>query len=202
MQTRIDFSLVEKCVSGFPDGDGWAKMDLPLKKEKGAGLSWANVKMTLPPKPAVYAFFLPTEFFATETMITLDAKHEKRVPTKIAFWFTPPKIKVDGRNLSLVYVGKTTNILKRKQMHFRKSTPTARQVHAAIEKLIDNCAHEEAPRFGKLNALGVMAEHAAVRYYVIDDLRDQGISHAATRDLIELQLIGRFAPPFNIKAER
>ncbi|MEK7469881.1 MAG: hypothetical protein AAB074_21140 [Planctomycetota bacterium] len=46
-------------------------------------------------------------------------------------------------------------------------------------------------------ALDFMLQHAVIRYRELT-----GDEHAANRDLLELSLCARFAPPFNIKSER
>jgi excinuclease UvrABC nuclease subunit len=106
----------------------------------------------------------------------------------IEYEYTLPPCGADG--FGVVYVGRSTNLGQRWRGHFtRGERKDGGQVKFGIFDSGIQSDHDEALR--------VLREHARVVYTVLP-----GDEHCANRDILELSLCARLAPPFNIKSER
>ena len=118
------------------------------------------------------------------------------------FEFSPEfeSFKHGKSQFDVLYVGKTSNLSRRLPLHFRESAKSGNQVIRGMcevkrstfskqrDWLLKNCTLY----FNKLQ----FDEETGDGYFRSTE------SRAADRDLLELSLIAKFAPPFNIKAER
>ena len=164
----------------------------------------------IPQVPGVYCFVLDEEYLPKERMLILHGRSFRpegnRSQLQFRFHYTASILK-EGSGL-VIYVGKASNLHGRMKGHLsvnlesttnqvlrglsgkRKADLTAKELTASREKLLKN---------GKI----FFFEH-----YHKDELEDHdrredvGESLVAERDLLELKLIAKYAPPFNLKAER
>lgn len=89
-----------------------------------------------------------------------------------------------------MYIGRTSNLSQRWRGHF---TPGKRKDGGQVKYgLIDS---EVEPDIH--SALRALRENARIVYPVLP-----GPENCANRDVLEVSLIARFGPPFNIKSER
>jgi len=132
----------------------------------------------------VYAILLPSAWFSAPRIVHLHGP--KRIP--IPFEFTVPDLTGDG--YGLVYVGRTTNLCQRWTGHLGKGK---RKDGGQVKfGLVDCGLHPD-----EATALQALRKHARIVYTVLD-----AQEKCADRDLLEMSLCARFAPPFNIKSER
>lgn len=133
----------------------------------------------------VYVFCMPEEFLAVPRSIILHGPSG----SKVEFIFdreTHPSL--DGR--SIIYVGKASDLYNRFRWHFGTAKDsTASQV-----------------RNGLFNSLKLEGVHFAIsemlKFTRVSFLPLPGPENAANRDLLEITMCAKFAPPFNIKSER
>jgi hypothetical protein len=90
----------------------------------------------------------------------------------------------------VVYVGRTTALLERWRGHLsRGERKDGGQVKFG---LVDCGLYNDTD-----TALRALRTHARILYVVLP-----GPANCANRDVLEMSLCARFAPPFNIKSER
>jgi hypothetical protein len=109
---------------------------------------------------------------------------------KIPFEFTvAPVLGLDG--WGVVYVGRTTNLQRRIKLHLSRGKP---KDGGQVKFGLINCGLFE----GDMDAaLCAMREKSRVIYTSLP-----GRDNCANRDILEMSLCARLAPPFNIKSER
>jgi hypothetical protein len=191
MCATIDRQKIERIVSAFPNGDQWQSLKCSAfvaHPEKGPASQRTWKKLDDKKIGAVYAFLLPHSLFRTEKMIHLYGRRHRGNPTLIPFRFVAEKL--HGTNMMVAYVGRTANLWQRIQWHFSSDTiNTAGQVQYG---LCDSriCRKRAAAQW-------LMLQEAQILYHI---LRDD--AETANRDMIEVSLIAKYFPPFNIKAER
>jgi hypothetical protein len=196
---RVDFELVRGLARAFP-GPPWRQVSgaelqaaaaivgpadgTKLTFAPRSGRSWKALKH-LDERGGNYAFLLPRELFAQERRITLDGP----AGSKITFAFRAGDFEDLGGHV-VAYVGKASKLLQRFRYHFvstEKNTTTQVRFGLTKSKIAD----------GAKEALRLMEEKAVIVYHEL-----HGVEHTANRDLLELSLCARFAPPFNLKSER
>ena len=184
---RIDFAMVSSVSAEFPKGS-WKEM-------KGSSLhaptprdSRARAWGPLGPLRNIggnYAFLFPAADFQEDQVIALDGPGGRKIPFIFSSSTQPT---VDG--LLVAYVGKAANLHQRFRWHFGLAKKnTGAQVQYGLVKA-GACADRGL-------AVDRMLRHCVIVYRELS-----GDENAANRDLLELSLCARFAPPFNIKSER
>ncbi|MFH1497355.1 MAG: hypothetical protein ABII82_05960 [Verrucomicrobiota bacterium] len=190
MPAKLDRPLIDHLASSFPLGQSWQTWTC-AEVIRGASTAlaahWAPVD-TLGNDGGVYAFALPSQWFQETRTIQLHAPHTHT--EKIPFEFTvPPVSGLDG--LGVVYVGRTTNLKRRIRLHLSRGKP---KDGGQVKFGLINCGLFEG---NTDTALCAMREKGRVIYTSLP-----GRDHCANRDILELSLCARLAPPFNIKSER
>ncbi len=183
----IDQAFVREVVGEFPHGS-WKSLrgsNLSSSTEANSkARSWKCVRC-LHKVGGVYAFLFPESHFLEEREISLDGPLKRSIPFRFSHKTHPAH-----EGYVVAYVGKATNLSQRFKLHFsRTERSTVVQVRAGLVKS-GFCVDRHL-------ALDFMLQHAVIRYRELT-----GDEHAANRDLLELSLCARFAPPFNIKSER
>lgn len=179
---RIDFDLIQTITEKFPDKGEWKKLKLqPTPRNRPDRQSLHDVRE----KGGNYAFLIPKSCFNGERKIELAGPKQQKIP----FCFSAHNHH-DINGDMVVYVGKSTNLCKRFKSHFSggKQTTTT-QVRDGLKNSGICTGIEEA--------ISLMFQQACIFYHVL-----HGVEHTANRDLLELSLCAKFAPPFNIKSER
>lgn len=188
MPAKLDSELVRKLTDSFP-GEGWNVVDAKTfvaDRNESFFSDWRSVSH-LSRQGGIYAVLLPCIWFRPSRVIHLHAPHTHETPT-IEYEFTVPRI--NESDYGVVYVGRTSNLAARWRGHLsRGERKDGGQVKYG---LIDSKVCEDLD-----DALRQLRHHARIIYTVLP-----GGEHCANRDILELSLCARFAPPFNIKSER
>lgn len=181
-------------------------------KENGGWRTISAAKISsITSKPGVYLFTLPADDRHVQGRLTLygrtfGPKGQKR---QLQFQFTYAARKLEGTSLAILYIGKAANLQDRLKNHLnlRDDSTTSQMLHG----LASQAVHHGEERNVK-TALAHLQAKAQIIYYELghddeaeNDPRednDVGESFAADRDLLEIKLIAKYAPPFNLKAER
>ncbi len=181
LQARIDLEIVRTSAGDFPDG--WQRLSCNLLQSPRSR-SWKPLRHVRK-KGGVYAFLFPEVHFAEDRQIQLDGPARRLIPFHFSTRNHPP---VGG--YFVAYVGKASNLLQRLQWHFNlaQSTTVAQVQFGLIKSGISRDRHE---------AVEFMLQHGQIVYREFS-----GDTHVANRDLIEMSIFAKFAPPFNIKSER
>jgi hypothetical protein len=188
MPARLDLNLVHHLTAAFP-GEGWRSLETRLFiTDRGEQISsdWSH-SSHLTTVGGVYAVLLPCAWFTPARTIPLHAPHTHHERT-IPFEFTlqPLGDASDG----VAYVGRTSNLAQRWRGHLsRGGRKDGGQVKFG---LMDSGLHSDIDE-----SLRSLRAHARIIYTVLS-----GPEHCANRDVLEMSLCARFAPPFNIKSER
>lgn len=186
---RLDLELVRRHADSFPNG-AWERIETcAVIADRGHQIfsTWRTVNH-LKEKGGVYAVMLPAAWFSIPRAIALHAPHSHK-GEKISFEFTVAQATGDG--FGVVYVGRTTNLAQRWRGHLsRGERKDGGQVKYG---LVDCGLHPDDPD----SALRALRTHARIYFVVMS-----GPENCANRDLLEMSLCARFAPPFNIKSER
>jgi hypothetical protein len=177
---------------------------------------WATARLTdkeindISEDAGVYCFTMPEFALPEERALILHGRtfggKGSRAQLQIKFTYEAQKF---GDNDDLVlYVGKAAGLRARIKGHLSVDTrATTNQVLRGIVGGTHTSVRESSLR----RALNSMREHARVHFFEhslpsesIDfrTLAEAGECLVAERDLLEIKLIAKFAPPFNIKAER
>lgn len=188
MPARLDRPLVTALADAFPHGDGWHTFecrDVIVSNGGYLRAQWGALE-SLHGQAGVYAIVLPVGWFEPSRVIKLHAPHTHDSP--IEFEFNVPPLPDLG--VGVVYGGKTTDLKRRIRLHLsRGEEKDGGQVKFGLM----NCDLHETQD----EALRALREHGQVIYTILD-----GRDHAANRDVLEITLCAKFAPPFNIKSER
>jgi hypothetical protein len=188
MHARLQLEMVHRVAESFPDGD-WQKIETRIfVADRGEQIhsNW-QAAAEVDEMGGVYAILLPAAWFSRPRTIHLHGPHKQK-GEPIPFEFTVPSL-TDG-GYGVVYVGRTSNLLQRWQGHLsRGERKDGGQVKFG---LVDCglCSDRDT-------ALRALRTHAQILYVVMP-----GPANCANRDLLEMSLCARFAPPFNIKSER
>jgi|SRR5665213_715364 len=186
MIARLDQETVNRLAQSFPN-DGWTKLHtIVFGGSHGNRCDW-NYTKDLEGIGGVYAILLPTKWFHPSRTLPLHAPHRHK-GEKIQFEFVLQDFAGDGYGVA--YVGKTINLRQRWRGHLM---PGERKDGGQVKfGLLDCGVHstkEEALRDLRINARIVYTKLS-------------GPDQCANRDLLEMALCARLAPPFNIKSER
>ncbi len=188
MPATLDLPTVRRLTDSFPGG-GWKIIHARtfFSERNGKTVSdWSSTKH-LHYIGGVYAILLPTAWFTPPRTIHLHAPHRHK-GVGIPFEFTLTDCTGDG--YGVVYVGKTGNLHWRWRGHLGHGQ---RKDGGQVKFGLVDCQVAPDLEF----ALEQLRENARIIYTVLD-----GPDQCANRDVLEMSLCARFAPPFNIKSER
>ena len=164
----------------------------------------------VPHKAGVYCIVLPEkELPENRTVIlhgrTFGRKGERR---QLQFEFRYKALKFREGEGVVVYVGKASGLFARIKGHLSTGKKaTTNQVLRGLAGKLSQSVDEAELKAGK----ELLLKHGKVFYnthHHQDESQDHrtcehmGLSFVAGRDLLEIKLIAKYAPPFNIKAER
>ena len=181
--TELDSSTIDTSISDFPSKP-WKCFSLSKLQKGSKDLTWNEARNLIPREGGVYAFSFPCEKLKEEKYsITLDGP----LKSKIKFEFSIDDLPPIHDDHFILYVGKTTNLFKRLQLHLR-DTKTTTQVLHGMKKIFNE----------KFDAVKEMLLSSGKFYYFSLD----GEENCANRDLIELGLCVKYRSPINIKSER
>jgi hypothetical protein len=187
MPTTLDLPLVRRLAETFPL-DGWLSMESrTFVANRGDRIfsDWSGINH-LTKQGGVYAILLPCEWFTPSRIIPLHAPHTHETST-IDYEFTLPPLGDSGYGVA--YVGRTSNLAQRWRGHFSRGE---RKDGGQVKYGLFDCGiHLEIDL-----ALHSLRNHARLIYTVLP-----GAANCANRDILEMSLCARFAPPFNIKSE-
>ena len=182
---RVDPSLVRAAVNHFP-GPPWDVYRPPHEPRADWGLQ--------PSMAGVYAFLFPRELLPKVLEVRMyrgqvTAGGDR--PEEVLLRYDVAEVQGGIAESFVAYVGRTTDLLRRLRWHFSiVESTTAAQVRKGLEAAME---------VGREGASEFMREHATV---VLLHAGLSGLKNTANRDAIECSLVGRYMPPFNIKAER
>ena len=185
---RLDIGTVDRLAGAFPAGE-WRRLEsrkFVADRENQIHSNW-QIAAELAEVGGVYAILLPAGWFALPRTIPLHAPHS-HMGAMIPFEFTVPPLTEDG--YGVVYVGRTSNLLQRWQGHLSRGE---RKDGGQVKFGLVDCGLYSDPD----SALRALRAHARILYVTLP-----GPANCANRDLLEMSLCARFAPPFNIKSER
>jgi hypothetical protein len=164
----------------------------------------------IPQKPGVYYFVLPESDLPKDRVLILHGRtfgsKGKRRQLQIRFDYSAA-ILTENSDL-VVYVGKAVNLRGRIKGHL--SVDPKATTNQVLRGLVGK-PHTAVNKAGLIDAKKHLVAHGTVYLFEHSHpdeakdhatLDDVGESLVAERDLLELKLIARYAPPFNIKAER
>jgi hypothetical protein len=161
-------------------------------------------------RPGVYLFVLPESALPEDRTLILHGRtfgpkgNKRQIRARFTY---QPNVFGDFGGMVL-YVGKAASIKARISGHLSTNIEaTTNQVLRGIvggarEKLSEvalKSAKKTLVELGKVYYIEHFIEGELVDYSKVDEIGACGV---AERDLLEIKLIARFAPPFNIKAER
>jgi hypothetical protein len=163
----------------------------------------------IPKAPGVYCFVLPKECLPKERVVILHGRTfgKKNARRQLHFKFEyTAQVFAEGCGL-VVYVGKAANLHGRVKAHL--STNVRATTNPVLRGLIGK-PHPNVTTAGVEESRRNLVQHGMVFYFehshpdeksnpaFIDDV---GESFVVERDLLEIKLIAKYAPPFNLKAE-
>jgi hypothetical protein len=195
--TRLTADLDRIVALAGSEDAGWRKASLKMLKE-------------IPQKPGVYCFVLPENDLPRERVLILHGRtfgsKDKRRQLQIRFHYSADTL-TEGSGL-VVYVGKAVNLHGRIKGHLSiNPKATTNQVLRGLVGKQHSAVDSPALKKAKMRVVG----HGVVHYFEhchADEAKDHvklddvGECLVAERDLLELKLIAKYAPPFNLKAER
>ena len=188
MLATLDLSTVRRLADSFAH-DGWRMVHSNsfIKDDSNGRISsdWSTTK-DLDGIGGVYAILLPVVWFSPRRILHLHAPHTYQ-GDGIPFEFSLPDFTGDG--YGIVYVGRTSNLRQRWRGHFSRGE---RKDGGQVKFGMVDCGVAADCD----TALRELRQHARIIYTVLE-----GSEHCANRDILELSLCARFAPPFNIKSE-
>jgi hypothetical protein len=187
VKARLHLEMVHRIATLFPGGD-WRKIETPIfVADRGNQIhsNWQTAA-DVDEMGGVYAILLPAAWFSNPRTIPLHAPH-KHEGEKIPFEFTVPAVTDDG--FGVVYIGRTSNLLQRWRGHFSRGE---RKDGGQVKFGLVDCGLYPDPD----SALRALRANARILYVVLP-----GPANCANRDVLEMSLCARFAPPFNIKSE-
>lgn len=160
-----------------------------------------------PSSPGIYIFVFPISKLPKSKIIILHGRtsgkkaNKKQIQFRFNYITNPLRKGADG----VIYVGKTSNLKKRLKGHLSENVrATTNQV---LRGLSGQSSH--SVRKNHLHAAKDLLSKWGSVFYLEHSHADEkpalkinGQSFVADRDLLEIKLIAKYAPPFNIKAER
>lgn len=188
MSARLQLEMVHRLANSFPDGD-WRKIETRIfVADRGDQIhsNW-QAGPDVDAVGGVYAILLPGAWFAELRTILLHAPH-KHAGEKIPFEFTVQPVTPDG--YGVVYVGRTSNLLQRWRGHFSRGE---RKDGGQVKFGLVDCGLHPDPD----SALRALRANARILYVVLP-----GPANCANRDVLEMSLCARYAPPFNLTHAR
>ena len=183
----LNASLINEAIRTFPTGAGWTHL-ICRELISGAGRgkrSWKCI-WELDGKAGLYAFLLPRSLFQRRHTFRLDGPARKKLP----FAFSARDLQAVQRKYFVAYVGRTSNLLSRLQLHFHA---TKKSTAAQVRKALVSCGCVESPEL----ALDFILQNGLIVYRVL-----KGDGNVANRDIVEVALWAKYMCPFNIKSER
>jgi len=188
MHARLQLEMVHRVADSFPNGE-WRSIDAQVfAADRGDQIhsNW-QAAADVDEMGGVYAILLPASWFSKLTTIPLHAPHSHN-GEKIPYEFTVEPVTDDG--FGVVYFGRTSNLLQRWRGHLSRGE---RKDGGQVKFGLVDCGLYDNPDA----ALHDLRAHARIMYVVLP-----GPANCANRDVLEMSLCARFAPPFNIKSER
>jgi hypothetical protein len=188
MTARLHLEMVHRIADSFPNGE-WRSIDTRVfVADRGDEIhsNWQTAK-DVDEMAGVYAIILPVTLFSRPVTIPLHAPHRHK-GEKIPYEFTVPAVTDDS--FGVVYVGRTSNLLQRWRGHFSRGE---RKDGGQVKFGLVDCGLYADPD----SALRAVRANARILYVVLP-----GPANCANRDVLEMSLCARYAPPFNIKSER
>lgn len=182
-ETKLNNGLIDESIKDFPLKGKWKSFSLDKLQGNSTSLRWKEAEH-IPQTGGLYAFSIPLDEFNGGTYtIELDGPQQ----SKIEFWFSANDFPPAPNNHFVLYVGKTTNLYNRLQLHLRK-TKTATQVLYGMEKIFKT----------EYEHVKIMLLQSGLFYY----MSLPGDVNCVNRDMIELGLCVKYRSPINIKSER
>ncbi|MDX6767537.1 MAG: GIY-YIG nuclease family protein [Candidatus Methylacidiphilales bacterium] len=176
-----------------------------------ANSTWRETSITdladVPSYPGIYVFVFPISELPKSKIIILHGRtsgkkaNKKQIQFQFSYTANPLRKGAGG----VIYVGKTSNLKKRLKGHLSEN------VRATTNQVLRGLSGQSSHGVSKSHlhrAKHLLSKWGAVFYLEhkhddeITTLKNNGISLVADRDLLEIKLIAKYAPPFNIKAER
>lgn len=188
MHARLHLEMVHRVADSFPGGD-WRKITTGIfVADRGEQIhsNW-QAGADMDGMGGVYAILLPAAWFSPPKTIPLHAPHRHK-GKPIPFEFTVLPVTDDG--YGVVYVGRTSNLLQRWKGHLSRGE---RKDGGQVKFGLVDCSLYADPNA----ALRALRANARILYVVLP-----GPANCANRDILEMSLCARLAPPFNIKSER
>jgi hypothetical protein len=195
--TRLTSNLDEIVLSAGVEGSMWRKASLADIGE-------------IPGNPGVYCFVLPESALPIDRAVILHGRtfgpKGARRQLQIRFHYTASAF-TEGADM-VIYVGKAVNLRGRLKAHL--SVDIRATTNQVLRGLVGK-PHTHITREALTKSRKHLKEHGVVYYYEhshADERNDHhtrddvGETFVAERDLLELKLIAKYAPPFNLKAER
>lgn len=179
--------------------------------EKG---NWHSASLdnvdTIPKEAGVYCFVLPEDDLPKDRRLILHGRtfgpKGARRQLQITFHYAAAVITTDAD--LVLYVGKAAGLRARLKGHL--STSVEATTNQVLRGLLGK-RRSEVTEEGLKAAKKLLVEKGTVFYYEhhhenesADHAKchDVGENYVVERDLLEIKLIAKYAPPFNLKAER
>ncbi len=190
-------------------------MDLDAIVAAAGEGDWRSVRANeisgITKRPGVYLFTLPEKDRHGHGRLTLYGRTfgAKGMRRQLQIEFAYAAQKLEGTSQLILYAGKAANLRDRLKNHLnlREDSTTSQM----LSGLASQAVHHGEER-NVAAALAHLLAEATIYYYELghahecdrDPREDDevGESLTADRDLLEIKLIAKYAPPFNIKAER
>jgi hypothetical protein len=119
-------------------------------------------------------------------------------PVELEFFAHPRNtVMVNGKTMSVAYVGRSHKLRRRLRLHFTTARKTSRRP-VTVAQVRDRLRDSGLAGTVK-QAVDLMRGRATIVFYSSEL---SGVNGVANRDVVETSLIGKYMPPFNIKAER
>jgi hypothetical protein len=188
MNTKSDLPSIRALTASFP-GNDWETISTDtLFDEHGRLLTLNRSPIKhLVERGGVYAILLPADWFSPSRTLPLHAPQRYK-GEMINFEFDLPTFTADG--YGIIYVGRTMDLYKRIRQHLSHGE---RSAGGQVKYGLYDCGLYADPDA----ALHALRKHGRIVFTILS-----GSENCANRDLLEMSLCVRFAPPFNIKSER
>src|SRR5260221_2717460 len=189
MTAVLNFPFVRSLVESFPrENWGTIQSNIFIADDSNGRFrsDWSSTK-DLEGVGGVYTILLPTIWFSPRRTLYLHAPHNYE-GNGIPFEFDLSDCTGDG--YGIVYVGRTTNLRQRWRGHLSKGE---RKDGGQVKYGMVDCGFSPDCDL----ALRDLRQHARIIYTALS-----GSENCVNRDILEISLCARFAPPFNIKSER
>jgi hypothetical protein len=196
--TKVTSDLDRIVASVGNEGSGWCRAS--LQNLEG-----------IPDNPGVYCFVLPESDLPKERRLILHGRTfgPKDARRQLQFRFEYSATALTRGSDLVIYVGKASNLRARLKSHrsVNRDATTNQVLRGLVGKPYCDLNTSELE-----GAWKNLIKHGTVYYFkhAHDDeikndpatMDEVGQSSVAERDLLEIKLIAKYAPPFNLKAER